>query len=626
MRLSRAQFNAVLIVAFLIKCWLAARLPLFGDEAFYWLESSSLALAYTDVPALTPWLIALGTTLFGDTVWGVRAPFLLIGGLLPLQVAAWSRRFVAADCARAVGAASLAIPLAGTLGVLALPDVPLTAVILALALVLARIFEQRRTADFIWLGVLVAVGWLAHYRFIVTAVPAFAVLLLTLRGRRHVRDPRWLMVLAIGSLGVLPTLIFNATHDWQGFAFQYVERHPWRFSAAGFAEPLVQLLVVTPLLAIALMVGLRNSWGRRLETAAPWDVLAAAAGGLLAAFLVLGLVADAERTRFHWMLPGWLLLLPALPSVLASWSRNKSAVSRLAARFAIPIGVIGSLALVGLLIHATRPPPGIDAPASRPLIDNISEWPVVADLARQQHARNPDAVLIAGDFMLGAQLEFALRQPVAVLPHPRNAKHGRAGQLALLGRDMAGLERRGWDKGLLLIEDSARREIERLPALLGLCERFGRVDWREELVLRGGRFRVLAFAVDRRTGRSAAESGHCDLPPLGDFDAASPRVLSLSMPAVLEGWAIDEFVGSDGVEIRLGDVLLARVRPDRAFPGVLGQWPMSTDPNHPNVGFSAKVDLAAAAIAPGTHRLRLFALEANGRSRLVAIREISVVP
>jgi hypothetical protein len=137
---------------------------------------------------------------------------------------------------------------------------------------------------------------------------------------------------------------------------------------------------------------------------------------------------------------------------------------------------------------------------------------------------------------------------------------------------------------------------------------------------------VLAFAVDRRTGRSAAESGHCDLPPLGDFDAASPRVLSLSMPAVLEGWAIDEFVGSDGVEIRLGDVLLARVRPDRAFPGVLGQWPMSTDPNHPNVGFSAKVDLAAAAIAPGTHRLRLFALEANGRSRLVAIREISVVP
>ena len=623
--LTRAQFNALLVAAFLVKCWLAARLPLFGDEAFYWLESSAPALAYTDVPGLTPWLIALGTALFGDTVWGVRAPFLLIGGLLPLQVAAWARRFVDADCARAVGAASLAVPLGGTLGVLALPDVPLTAVLLALALVLARLVERRRTSDFVWLGILIAVGWLAHYRFIVAAIPAFAVLVLTPRGRGLVRDPRLLLALAMGSLGLLPTLVFNAAHDWQGFAFQYVERHPWRLSVAGLAEPLVQFLVVTPLLALALLVGLRSSWRRRDALAAPWDVLSTTAGGLLAAFFLLGLVADVERTRFHWMLPGWLLLLPALPLVLSAWS-EKGGVARLASRSAIPIGALGSLALVAVLIQASRPPPGIEASASRPLLDNISEWPVVAEFARQQQARTPDATLIAGDFMLGAQLEFALGGPVAVLPHPRNSKHGRAGQLALLGRDMATLEQRGWNSGLLLIEDSARREIERLPALLELCERFGRVDWRDELVLHGGRFRVLAFAVERHRGRSATDGGDCDLPPLGDFTAASPRVLSLSATTVLEGWAVDEFVGIDAVEIRLGEVLLARVRPDRVFPGVLGQWPMSTDPRHPKVGFNATVDLASAGVAPGNHRLRLYAFEANGRSRLVAVRDISVVP
>lgn len=625
MSLSRAQFNAVLVGAFLVKCWLAARLPLFGDEAFYWLESSSLALAYTDVPGLTPWLIALGTALFGDTVWGVRAPFLMIGGLLPVLVAAWARRFVDADRARAVGAASLAVPLGGTLGILALPDVPLTAAILALALVMARVFERRRTSDFVWLGILIAVGWLAHYRFIVAAVPAVAVLALTLRGRGLVRDPRWLLAFAIGGLGLLPTLVFNAAHDWQGFVFQYAERHPWRLSVAGMTEPLVQLLVVTPLLAVALLGGLWSSWRRRNELAAPWDVLSTTAGGLLAAFLMLGLVADAERTRFHWMLPGWLLLLPALPSVLSAWSK-RGALARLAARAAIPIGALGSLALVGLLIQATRPPPGIEASASRPLLDNIAEWSVVAEFARRQHAKAPDATLIAGDFMLGAQLEFALGGPVAVLPHPRNAKHGRAGQLALLGRDMATLEQRGWNSGLLLVEDSARREIERLPALLELCERFGRVDWRDELVLHGGRFRVLAFAVEPRSGPSAADAVGCDLPPLGDFTAASPRVLPLNAPTVLEGWAVDEFAGIDAVEIRLGEVRLARVRPDRAFPGVLGQWPMSTDPSHPNVGFSAEVDLSAAGVAAGSHHLRLYAFEANGRSRLVAVRKISVVP
>lgn len=621
MTLSRTGFVGLLAVVLAAKAWLATRLPLFGDEAFYWLESGQPALAYTDVPGLTPWLIALGTGVFGDTPFGVRGPFLLLGALLPVLVAAWARRFVGAGCARAVGAASLALPLAAMLGVLALPDVPLTLAFVALAIALDRYAARGRWADALVLGALIALGWLAHYRFVVAALPALAWLLATPRGRRVAREPRFWLAIAVGLAGLLPAVAFNALHDWQGFTFQYLERHPWRLSAVGLAEPLVQALVVTPVLFAALLAGLTHGWRRRIDASPPWDVLAATAGGLIVAFAGLGLVADAERTRFHWLLPAWLLLLPTLPSVLDGW-RARGGVAALAARLALPLGVVGTLVLASAMVAATRPPPGADAPPSRPMLDNLAEWPAVVEFARTRRAAAAGRVLIAGDSMLGAQLEFALGEPVAVLPHPRNAKHGRAGQLAILGRDMVALDSRGWREGLLLLEDTARREIDRLPGLLALCRTFGAVLWRDELVLHGGRFRVLAFEVTRREDSPADEARACDLPPLGDFDASMPDRVPIDRPLVVEGWAIDEFEGTARVEVLIGDRVVGRAVPDRPFPGVLDQWPMSTDPRHPLVGFRVEVDPAAAGVTVGRHRLLLRVVEGSGQSRIVAVREL----
>ena len=52
-------WGAVLLLKFAI----AWRLPLFVDEAFYWLEGQHLAAAYSDLPGLTAWLTRLGTWL-----------------------------------------------------------------------------------------------------------------------------------------------------------------------------------------------------------------------------------------------------------------------------------------------------------------------------------------------------------------------------------------------------------------------------------------------------------------------------------------------------------------------------------------------------------------------------------
>ena len=78
---ARRWFVALWTIVTVVKVAIAARLPLFVDEAFYWQEGQHLAAAYSDLPGLTAWLTRLGVELGGHHVLAVRAPFLLIAAL-----------------------------------------------------------------------------------------------------------------------------------------------------------------------------------------------------------------------------------------------------------------------------------------------------------------------------------------------------------------------------------------------------------------------------------------------------------------------------------------------------------------------------------------------------------------
>src|SRR5688572_10035481 len=63
---ARQMFWAVWAGVLLLKLMVAARLPLFVDEAFYWQEGQHLAAAYSDLPGMTAWLTRLGVELGGE--------------------------------------------------------------------------------------------------------------------------------------------------------------------------------------------------------------------------------------------------------------------------------------------------------------------------------------------------------------------------------------------------------------------------------------------------------------------------------------------------------------------------------------------------------------------------------
>jgi 4-amino-4-deoxy-L-arabinose transferase-like glycosyltransferase len=628
-RWGRGFWAAFAVFAF-AKGMLAARLPLFGDEAWYWLEGQRMGWAYSDLPGLTAWLIRLGTELAGDNAFGVRWPFLTMSLGLPLLVGATAAAWGGEPNRRRAAWLALLMPLLGALGFLALPDVPLTLAAALCLLAIARLcvelpapaparisstpsavpsvpcvvpaqtgiqvpnaspgaapqapMQQRETpplrrTDLALLTVGLVLGALSHYRFALIVAAGFVGLLLDANGRRLLRLPAVWIAIAIGALAWLPLLAWNFIHHGAGLAFQLAERHPWSPHAGGLWFLPMQLTIASPLLAVAGALALIRAWRCwRAGTAGPWGLALGTAGVPLLIYGALAFVADRERVSFHWTLQAWLPLLCLMPGVLAGWLR----AWRVAAYGLAVAGLAGLIAYAGV---AALPAARAGLADSRWYPDNFAGWHEIAAATRGLDD------LAADNFMLGAQLAFARRDAaLPILDHPLNRKHGRAVQLALWGQGGESTDAR-W----LVLEDTAVPLRDRLVHYQALCRRLGDLPVARVLDLDHGRKRFLVLDLARR-GET------CRTPALAWIDApaagsVAPRVFDLT------GWAFKDGVGIARVEVTLDGHVVAQADYGAPRSNVAQYWRVSRDPAQPDVGFEARVD--ARAFAPGEHWLGL---------------------
>jgi 4-amino-4-deoxy-L-arabinose transferase-like glycosyltransferase len=474
----RAAFWVTFGLLGVAKLWIAATLSLFVDEAFYWQESRHLAWSYFDVPGLTAWMIAGSEAVLGHSTLAVRAPFLALGTAVPLMSVILARRMFGANAGWRAGLWTLVLPLAGTLGVLALPDVPLVFASMLAFVALERMASEGRLRDGCLLGVALAIAWLSHYRAAMLMFAGLVFLIVTPRGRRLWRWPGLWVALLIAALGLMPLLAFNLDNDWSAFGFQFVERHPWAFHADALLQPLEQALVVTPplfiLLGLPLWVALR-----RMRDGAPWDLFAAVSLPTLGAWFVLGLFADGERFRVHWPLAAYLPLLALLPRVLDERIRDgrHPETWRIAAICSAAFAALGTLTVLAYLAAASHPAGANRLAAYKAFPSHFVGWNEAGAAARDLLAadRSGGIILVADNFMLAAELDFALggRRPVYALDSPLNVKHGRAGQLASWQRDESALRAHAGQRALLVVDETALRERERAAWLDGLCRRLG---------------------------------------------------------------------------------------------------------------------------------------------------------
>lgn len=597
-RSPRVKFVTLWCLLAAAKLWLAANLDLFGDEAFYAWEARHPAWAYSDLPAGTAWLAWLGMTVGGQTPLGLRWPFLLMGAAMPWLIVHLGTRWGGGERSWQAGLLFLLMPLTGLLGVLALPDVPLTFASLLCLVAIAELLERRRWSWLVVLAVGLVLGGLSHYRFVVPLAAGFAGLLLSGGGRRLLGwYPLWL-ALAVGAGAWLPLLLWNLDHHSAGLAFQLVERHPWQFQWQGLVYPFVQAFAVTPLLFALLLWTLWRvflRW-RKDGGARPALVLGTAALPLLGYF-VLGFFADSERTSFHWPLPAYLPLMAILPSLFVETGATRW---RRWLRPAQGLAAIGLLVAFAWLAAAAVPSARQHLADARTYPDNFAGWRELAAGVRMELAAMPaDTALVVDNFMPAAALAFHLDRPgIDVLDHPLNRKHGRAVQLALWERLVADLRQRQRPV-LLVMEEGAVRMRERLDWYQRLCEMIGPLPASRVVEVDHGRKRFHLFRLgpresDERAGCVAPALGYIDVPESGE---------RVSARFTASGWVLKEGIGVRRVDVVVDGEIVARAQYGLPRPDVSSYWQDSSDPGQPDIGFQAELDLGA--LPPGEHRIAL---------------------
>ena len=334
----------LLAAATALRLLLAAWLPLFPDEAYYWDWSRRLAGGYFDHPPLLAWLIAAGTALVGDTPFGVRVVPILAGSSGGVALVLAARRLAGDAAARYTALAFGVLPLAVAGLVLATPDAPLLASLSwTLHCVVRALDEPPGSAgSTLWwtLGG-VAIGAAMTSKFTGVFYPLALVLAFAIHPALRVRfrEPGpWVAVL-VASLLMVPVLYWNAQHDWIAFRFQL--GHGLGTNAK---ESLLhrqanlvgsQFALVTPILFVLVLAAIVRG------VQAPWRVAmrAAATGGdrqeptrfalaVIAAFCALFFVYSATRRNVeaNWPAIAWLpalvLLGAARDGLRTAWERR----------------------------------------------------------------------------------------------------------------------------------------------------------------------------------------------------------------------------------------------------------------------------------------------------------------
>ncbi len=628
---AKRMFIALWAVVLLLKCAIAVQLPLFVDEAFYWQEGQHPAWAYSDLPGLTAWLTRLGVEIGGQHPLALRLPFLLIAALVPWCLVGIAQRESASHPWRhasiqpssdqrfawQVGSLSLMLPLLGTLGLLALPDVPM-----ALATVLCLDGGMRLLRGVNWSAVSLlaaglVIGALSHYRFVAVIGVGFIALLVLPEGRRALCDWRVWTAVVLGALAWLPLLLWNLHNADAGLRFQLIDRHPWTFDVGGLSFIAIQSVLATPLLLFAMVC---VAWLRsRNNSAAASRYLAWSGGMVLLGFFVLGFFADTERVSFHWPLPAYLALLPLVPAWIAAWPRGVRIATW-------GLAMIGLVAVLGYYTAVSSPMLRERNATSKWYPLNFSGWDVLAREVAAQRARMPaNTRIVADSFKTGSELGFALNDPqLPVLDHPLNHQHGRAPQLRLWGlqRDWhLDAQNKMRDAPVLLVVGTIDVSYKNLLRRYhDLCAMVGPLPSPKVLNIDHGRQRFLLFslksqaldgnvidddvlnvksldqiALNTNTLDSTTRKNVCTTPAMAwiDTPAADAQVTSRFE---LNGWAFKDGVGIANVEVLINGSSIATADYGIQRNEVIGFWrkwnPVgSTDPQQPHVGFRADIQL-----------------------------------
>ncbi|MBX3397420.1 MAG: glycosyltransferase family 39 protein [Gemmataceae bacterium] len=409
---SRSALFALIVVSTAVRFVWAYWLEASNDEAYNFLYTVHPAWSQFDHPPATMLIERMGLALFGSvSPLALRFGFVLCGAASTVLLALLTTRLFAD--ARAGFFAALALNVTGFFalkaGSFALPDGPLTVFAFATLWALAEAFAQPpRLRPWLVVGACWGCALASKYHAVFLPAGAVAFALTTASARRHLASPGPYLAVALGLLGFLPALLWNAENGWASFAYQ-----GGRAVALGFRPDKLaqyvgeQMAVWFPwmwlALAAVLVRGLR-SW--RTASDAERHLLAQATVPI-AFFLA---IAASRGAMAHW---GWIGFLPLYPLL----GRAASDLSRERPERLRRIAILYSLAAAGLLLAILLYVRSGWFPATpRGPARDFSGWESVGkELRIRGLLDRPNTFLVTDDWHASGHLAFETDGTVPVL-------------------------------------------------------------------------------------------------------------------------------------------------------------------------------------------------------------------
>ncbi len=306
---------AIVGFAFALRLVYSAQVDLLPEETYYWSYSRHLDFGYLDHPPLVAWLIRLGTSVFGDTEFGVRCGALVCGVTASVFVFRLTRNLFGERAALAALILAQVLPFFFMSGLLMTPDAPLTAAWAASLYFLERALIAGQGRAWLWAGLAIGVGMLSKYTIALLGLAALVHVLLDPGSRRWLRRSEPYAAVAIAAAVFSPVILWNSQHDWASFAFQTSRRlaEGPRFSVHKLIGAALVLLTPTGLVAVAaalirgLPAGIEAPGGTAMRRG--WRLLTVCVLVPVTVFLIFSL---RHEVKLDWTGAPWVAALPLL--------------------------------------------------------------------------------------------------------------------------------------------------------------------------------------------------------------------------------------------------------------------------------------------------------------------------
>ncbi len=302
-------FFLLLISLFRIYFIMTSPIDLSPDEAHYWEWSRRLDWSYYSKGPMIAYLIYLGTSVFGDTVFGVRVFAVVLSAASSCLIYLMARDLYDEKTGLASALLLQIVPLYSVFGVLFTIDSPFIFFWVLSLYILHKLLKRqlykgcKTTFDYFWvlLGISVGLGLLTKYTM---AFFLFSGLLFLLSSK----DTRGLLktsgpyIAVLVSLAVFsPVILWNAANGWVTLKHTAGQAHiaeGLKISAIDFIEFVgSQFGVITPVLLVLIITAL-------------WKIRKTEKGAFLFWFsaptLIFFILKSLQgKVEANWALPGY---------------------------------------------------------------------------------------------------------------------------------------------------------------------------------------------------------------------------------------------------------------------------------------------------------------------------------